>query len=100
MLKNDVDFQQADRNKILFHQLARNGILNTIDPSELTQENLLIENDCRDTVFHTAARNGHLNQIPKEFLTQENLTLTNLEKVTPLHWAALHMELDLTSSQA
>jgi ankyrin repeat protein len=76
-----------------FHDLAKEGKLNTIDPSLLTQENLTAKNKYKNTPLHYAAEKGYLGQIPKKFLTQENLTLKNVNDYTPLHGAANHNKL-------
>jgi hypothetical protein len=48
--------------KIDFHQLAREGRLNTLDPELLTEENLFAENHVGDTVLDEAIFTDILNQ--------------------------------------
>ncbi len=78
-----------------FHDLAKNGKLNTIDPNLLTQENLTLQDEDGYTPLHCAANFGFLNQIPKQLLTQKNLTLkNNFDEITPIHWASENGHLD------
>jgi hypothetical protein len=79
--------------KIDFHQLARNGELNTLDPQLLTAENLTVEKREKFTPFQFAIQNGHLSQIPKNLLTHKNLTEKNEVGITPLEWAVVHNQL-------
>jgi ankyrin repeat protein len=70
-----------------FHQLAKEGKLNTLDPSLLTQENLTVKNNDKGnneiTPLHWAAYCGYLNQIPNSLLTQKNLTVKDNNGDTP-----------------
>jgi hypothetical protein len=53
-----------DTTEINFQELARTGKLNTIDPSLLTENNILIVNSNGITPLYLALHNDYLDQIP------------------------------------
>jgi ankyrin repeat protein len=81
--------------EIDFHELAKEGKLNTIDPNLLTEENLTTIDSYGYTPIHWAAQRKFLHQIPTEILNEKTINLKDGTENTPLHWAAYHGQLNL-----
>jgi ankyrin repeat protein len=56
------------------HGAAKNGQLNLLNNSLLTEESLTKPNSEGETPIMLAAANGHLQQIPRKYITQETLS--------------------------
>jgi hypothetical protein len=74
-IKTKLQTYQPMATALNFHQLAKDGKLNTVDLGLLTQENLLIKSADGNTPLNWAATTGHLNQIPYPILKR------NFEKI-------------------
>jgi hypothetical protein len=77
-----------------FHELAKEGKLNTIDPALLTIENLTSEDYFGKTVMHIAGEHGNLNQFKPELLTEKTLLVNSGFGWTPLHTAAYNNHIE------